>query len=168
VIGVAISIPEPWGGQLRGLRASFGDPLARSIPTHVTLVPPTMIEEIDLAAVEKHLDEVAEKHPVFSIHLRGTGTFRPVSPVVFVAMSEGISNCELLAADVREGPLDQQLRFPYHPHVTVAHDVDDEALDLAFDLLQDFECVFEVEDFHLYMHGDDGLWRPVHSYDLMG
>jgi 2'-5' RNA ligase len=166
-IGVAIAIPEPWGGELRDHRASFGDPLARSIPTHVTLVPPTEID-VDLSVVEDHLDQVAGKHPPFSIHLRGTGTFRPVSPVVFVAVSEGISNCEMLAADARQGPLDQQLRFPYHPHVTVAHDVDADALDRAFDVLKDFECVFDVEAFHLYMHGQDAVWRPVHTYGLAG
>jgi 2'-5' RNA ligase len=133
----------------------------------VTLVPPTEIE-VDLAVVEEHLDQVAGKHPSFAIHLRGTGTFRPVSPVVFVAISEGISYCEMLAADARQGPLDQTLRFPYHPHVTVAHDVDADALDRAFDTLKDFECVFDVESFHLYVHGHDGVWRPVHSYDLAG
>ncbi|WP_341351068.1 hypothetical protein [Nocardioides convexus] len=28
------------------------------------------------------------------MHLRGTATFRPVSPVVFVSLAEGISQCE--------------------------------------------------------------------------
>src|SRR3712207_8607561 len=45
------------------------------------------------------------------------------SDVVFVAVARGIGNCELLADDVRRGPLARSLTFPYHPHVTVAHDV---------------------------------------------
>ena len=40
------------------------------------------------------------------MRLRGTGTFRPVSPVVFVNVAEGISRCELLADAVRRGPLE--------------------------------------------------------------
>ncbi len=38
-IGVAIAVPEPWAGELQRYRASFGDPLAEAIPTHITLVP---------------------------------------------------------------------------------------------------------------------------------
>jgi 2'-5' RNA ligase len=167
-IGVAIPIPEPWGGRLQKLRESFGDPMARSIPTHITLVPPTEVDDGDLEAVEKHLDSVAGRQSSFRIHLRGTGTFRPVSPVVFIAMSQGISSCEVLAEEVRQGPLEQELSFPYHPHVTVAHHLDEPALDHAFESLQDFECVFDVEAFHMYVHGGDGVWRPVQQYTLGG
>ena len=34
---------------------------------------------------------------------------------------------------MRSGPLERELKFPYHPHVTVAHDLPEEALDRAFD-----------------------------------
>jgi len=96
----------------------------------------------------------------------GTATFRPVSPVVFVAVTEGISACELLSEAARNGALRQQLEFPYHPHVTVAHHLDDAALDQAFETLRDFEAAFEVVDFHLYIHGDDGVWRRVRTFRL--
>ncbi len=68
----------------------------------------------------------------FPLRLRATATFRPVSPVVFVSLTEGISSCEILAEAIRQGPLAQDLAFPFHPHVTVAHDLADAALDLAF------------------------------------
>ena len=47
-IGVAIAIPEPYGGELQRVRESYGDPLARSIPTHITLLPPTEVQADDL------------------------------------------------------------------------------------------------------------------------
>jgi 2'-5' RNA ligase len=100
------------------------------------------------------------------VHLRGTGTFRPVSPVVFVAVVEGISQCEQLAGACRRGPLDVDLNFPYHPHVTVAHDLADEALDRAFRELADFECAFTVDEFHLYTHDERRGWRPTHDFAL--
>ncbi len=40
--------------------------------------------------------------------------------------------------------------------MTVAHHLAEEALDHAYETLQDFDCAFEVTDFHLYVHGDDG------------
>ena len=118
-IGVAIAIPEPWASQLQHYRASIGDTTAEKIPTHITLVPPTELD--DRAEVDAHLADVAAGHEGFVVHLRGTGTFRPVSPVVFVTLAEGISQCEQLAADVRRGPLAMELTFPFHPHVTIAH-----------------------------------------------
>ena len=67
--------------------------------------------------------------------LSGTGTFRPVSPVVFVQVSRGIAHCEALERAVRSGPVERTLDFPYHPHVTVAHHLDEAALDRAFESL---------------------------------
>jgi 2'-5' RNA ligase len=167
MIGVAIAIPEPWAADLQAQRASFGDLQASAIPTHITLVPPTDVGD-DLSAVEKHLNEVAAQQSSFRLRLRGTATFRPVSPVVFIVVSEGISACELLAQAARSGPLEQELNFPFHPHVTVAHHLDEAALDHAYETLADFDCSFEVTDFHLYQHGDDGVWRPASTYTLAG
>ncbi|MFC5176042.1 2'-5' RNA ligase family protein [Nocardioides taihuensis] len=165
-IGVAIAIPEPWGGELQRYRASIGDRTGAGIPTHITLVPPAEVADGELEAVEQHLTEVAAGARAFTVHLRGTGTFRPVSPVVFVSVVEGISGCEQLASAVRNGPLAVQLQFPYHPHVTVAHHLDDDALDRAFADLADFECVFAAAEFHLYVHDDESGWRPTREFPL--
>jgi 2'-5' RNA ligase len=162
-IGVAIAIPQPYASELQHYRESFGDLRAKAIPTHVTLVPPTDIGgAVDL--VTSHLADVAKRHTAFHLRMRGTATFRPVSPVVFINVTEGISACELLAEDARQGPLAQELTFPYHPHVTVAHDVDEEALDNAYEVLADYDRAFDVESFQLFIH--DGVWRPVADYRL--
>lgn len=165
-LGVAIAIPEPWGPALQAARGSFGDPLAGLIPPHVTLLGPTVRAIAALGEVEDHLADVAARHEPFTLHLRGTGTFRPVSPVVFVQVAAGIANCERLEADVRSGVLDEPREFNYHPHVTVAHELDDEALDLAFTELEDFEASFEVTSFSLFDHGEDGQWRPAREFRL--
>ncbi len=165
-IGVAVSIPEPWATELQQYRTSVGDSTALMIPTHITLVPPTEIDDGVLSQVEKHLAEVARDIPPFRVHLRGTGTFRPISPVVFVSLVEGISQCEQLAEAVRQGPLRMDLPFPYHPHVTIAHHLPEARLDQAFAELADFDCDFFVEDFHLYVHDETHGWRPTHDLAL--
>src|SRR6478736_700526 len=167
-IGVAVAIPEPWATQLQDYRTSVGDTTASMIPTHVTLVPPTEIDDADLPEVEKHLAEAAAQAASFAVHLRGTGTFRPVSPVVFVTLVEGISQCEQLAKSLRRGPLDVELQYPYHPHVTIAHHLENDALDRAFAELADFECEFEVTGFHLYVHDDTAGWQPTRDFPLQG
>ncbi len=167
-IGIAIEVPEPFATELQDARARFGDPLARAIPPHITVVGPTVVDESVLPAVGEHLEKVVGDIPGFRVHLRGTGTFRPVSPVVFVAVAEGIAECEILEQAVRAGVLDQELRFSYHPHVTVAHEVPDGALDRAFDELAGYEAVFPVDAVWQYEHGDDGVWRPQRRFPLAG
>lgn len=116
--------------------------------------------------VEKHLAEVAAAGEPFRVRLRGTATFRPVSPVVFIAVAEGISACEMLSKSVRTGPLPGDLTYPYHPHVTVAHDLPDNLLDRAFNQLSDYAAQFDVTVFSLYEHGADQVWRPRLSFSL--
>lgn len=164
-IGVAIAIPEPWASQLQDYREAIGDPTAEGVPTHITLIPPLEVED-GVAEIEAHLAQVADQHTGFRVHLRGTGTFRPVSPVVFIGLAEGISQCEQLADDVRGGPLDLDLDFPYHPHVTIAHHLGDEELDRAFDDLAGFECSFDVLDFHLYVHEGERGWQSNRTFPL--
>lgn len=164
-IGVAVSIPEPWASDLQDYRTAVGDTTATMIPTHITLVPPTEVPG-DLVEVEKHLAAAAEQVETFCVHLRGTGTFRPVSPVVFVSLAEGISQFEQLADAVRCGPLRVDLDFPYHPHVTIAHHLDDVTLDRAFRDLAGFECKFDVDDFHLYVHDQARGWQPTREFPL--
>lgn len=165
-IGVAIEVPEPFATELQSARARFGDPLASAIPPHITLLGPTVLASDALDEAHAHLEHVAAAAPPFHLHLRGSATFRPVSPVVFVQVVEGIAECEHLEQAVRSGPLAQELRFNYHPHVTVAHEVGDPDLDRAFDEMATYEARFDVQGFHLYEHGDDGVWRPRRPYLL--
>lgn len=164
-IGVAIAIPEPWATQLQEYRLDIGDPTAQGVPTHITLVPPTEVPG-DLGEIEAHLAAAAGGCGSFRVHLRGTGTFRPISPVVFIGLVEGISQCEELADAVRRGPLAVDLDFPYHPHVTVAHHLADHELDRAFDELAGFECEFDVTEFHLYVHQGKAGWKPTRAFRL--
>ena len=167
-VGVAISVPEPWGSMLQDRRAEYGDPLARAIPTHITLMPPTTVTDGQLGTVEAHLERVAAAGSPFLVRLRGTATFRPVSPVVFIAVVDGIAGCERLERAVRSGVLLRRRRFPYHPHVTVAHDLAPDVLDRAYDELDHVDARFAVDAFTLYLQDDDGVWHPRRQFPLRG
>lgn len=165
-IGIAIEIPEPYAAELSAARLAADDPLAEFIPPHITLLGPTLLDVEQLGEARAHLADVAAAAPPFTVQLRGTATFRPISPVVFVALAQGISECEQLEAGVRSGILDGELRFNYHPHVTIAHEVPDAALDKAFEAMADYSAEFEVDRFYQYEHGDDGVWRPQAAFPL--
>lgn len=166
--GVAIAVPEPHGEQLRARRAAFGDPLAAQVPSHVTLLPPDAVPGDDLACLTGRLRDVAARTAPFEITLRGTGTFRPVSPVVFVAVSRGIAETEILAARLRDAVDPPPADFPFHPHVTVAQHLDDAALDRAYADLADFSCTFAVGEFALYLHDERAGWLPQDRFALSG
>ena len=167
-LGVVVGIPEPWGSQLDQNRLASGDPMAPFIPAHLTLVGPVTVDPSSDAAaeIEDHLVSVAAAHEPFEVRLSGTGTFRPVTQVVYVALAAGFAECERLAADIRSGPLERELAYTYHPHVTVAHDVPDDALDQVYASLATFEARFPVDGFTLYEHGLDGHWYPQRSFAL--
>jgi len=157
--GVTIELPEPYGSELTAWRARLGDPSAAKIPPHITLLPPTEVEGDALEKFTEHLAEVAAAHDPFRVRLSGSGTFRPVSPVVFVALAEGTQGCAAVQADVRSGPVHRPLPFPYHPHVTVAHDLPKPQLDAALVALDGYEAEFEAAGFALFERDDDGYWH---------
>jgi 2'-5' RNA ligase len=166
--GVAFGLPEPYTSELQGWRERLGDPNASGIPPHVTLLPPTNLPESGLEQVEEHLRQVAASEQGFKMHLRGSASFRPVSPVVFVPLVAGIADCERVERKVRSGPLARELKFPYHPHVTVAHDLGEDALDRAFESLKDYEARFDVWGFTLFEQDREGVWRPQRDFPFGG
>ncbi|MCQ4082547.1 2'-5' RNA ligase family protein [Streptomyces sp. RB6PN25] len=164
MIGVSIAVPEPHGSLLQERRAGFGDPAARAIPSHITLLPPTKVAASALPAFREHLDAVAAAWVPFRLRLAGTGTFRPLSPVVYIQLAEGVRDCSELQERVRSGPVRRDLDFPYHPHVTVAHGIAEEAMDRAQRELAGFSACWTVTGFSLYEQGDDGVWRTTGDY----
>lgn len=167
-IGVSLQIPQPYSTWLQSVRARLRDPMAYAVPPHVTLLPPTVVEAKQMDEVTEHLAAVAARTSPFVMSLRGAGTFRPVSPVVFVNVVRGAEQCAAIQGEVRTGLLAQELRFPYHPHVTVAHDLDDGTLDEAMEAVTGFEATYAQGSMRLYEHGDDGVWRTVARLVLSG
>ncbi len=166
MLGVAIAIPQPHAQVLAKWRRHVGDPVADLVYPHVTLLPPTPVPSDSMDAIEQHLTDTAAGHRPFVMHLAGTGTFRPTSPVVFIQVATGVSDCELLEREIRRGPLARELEFPYHPHVTVAQDIAETALDEAYDGLAGFVARFPVERFALFSRAEGGQWTWRTEFEL--
>ena len=115
-IGVAIADPRAVRQRAAAgpgvLRRPAG--AGRSPPTSRCCRPPPCAAD-DLDRVEEHLRTVAEAEQPFDIHLRGTGTFRPVSPVVFVSVALGISDCERVEAAGALRPARPRAAVPLPP-----------------------------------------------------
>jgi len=168
MLGVAIAIPQPHATVLTNWRKRVGDPAAERVWPHVTLLPPTPVDTAAMPAIEQHLTRAAEACHPFVLHLSGTGTFRPTSPVVFVQVFRGVSECVELESLIRQGPLSRTLDFPYHPHVTIAQRVPDGALDEAYNGLSDFVARFPVDHIVLFSRDPDRSWHWRTEFTLGG
>ncbi len=166
IVGVTIELPEPFRSELTGWRERLGDPSAAKIPPHITLLPPTPIADDLLAKFADHLAGVAAAHQPFTVRLAGSGTFRPTSPVVFVVLVEGAPACARVQQDVVSGPVAPQLVFPYHPHVTVAHDLPEPQLDAAYAALSGYAAEFEAVVFDLRLRDGEGYWRAGREFSF--
>jgi 2'-5' RNA ligase len=163
-VGVSIGLPEPFCSELADWRERLGDPSAAKIPPHITLLPPTSLEDDVVDKFESHLAAVAASHPPFQVRLVGSGTFLPVSPVVFVTVAEGAAACGRVAAEVHAGPVKREIHFAYHPHVTVAHDLPAPQLDQAIAALADYSAEFDAASFALFERNEDGYWQTDREF----
>lgn len=153
-IGVVLDLPEPHATVVERWRTRSGDIQTGRIAAHVTLIPPTRVDAEQADSVVAHLDAVAAQTSLFTLNLAGTDSFRPVSQVAFVRVADGAggaAQCMALEESLRSGPLGGPREYPFRPHVTVAHDVDDAALDEVCDGLSDFVARFVVDRFSLYI-----------------
>lgn len=170
VLGVTIAVPDPWASQIRQVRSAAGDPLARTIVPHITLVPPVLVANDDVAALLGHVRSVARRGAPFVVEVAGAQTFRPVSPVVYLEVTRGAQALGDLHDDLRRagGPLAGPLRFPFHPHVTLAHDVDDDALNQAASAGDAIRGTFLAQRISVHRLADDGSWVQLDAPELVG
>ncbi|GGJ92665.1 phosphoesterase [Pilimelia anulata] len=169
LVGVVVNVPPPRGDILHEHRVRAGDPLAGEVPPHLTLLPPARLPGERLPGLEEHLGAVAARTAPYELRLRGTGSFRPVSDVVFVRVVGGFAESVALAAELAAfAGLAPESGYPFHPHVTVAHNVPGDVLDGVEAALADFTAEFSVTGFRLYLGDGGGRWRPRRAFGLAG
>ncbi|MCS4485205.1 2'-5' RNA ligase family protein [Gleimia sp. 6138-11-ORH1] len=166
LIGVVIAVPEPWMSLLTEARVHLGDDHGINTPAHITLLPPTAVRKADRERLFEHLQTVAQRTSPFKISLRGTGSFRPVSPVVFFNISEGAGQLTDLEARIRAGITDQARRFAYHPHVTLVHGVSEELMDRAEELGKNFYADWICAGFRLDKVSPDGVYQSLALFNF--
>ena len=164
-IGIALAVPEPWASQVLEWRRGYGDRYADRMPTHLTILPPTRVDLLDLPAVHDGLRTAARAITPFTVRLAGTGTFRPESPVVFLDVAEGGESCGALEEQVRaQLPMARPRQHPYRPHVTIAMEVPDVVLDAAAAAHADVEITWQALEVTLYFRDSSGYWH--HDRDV--
>ncbi|PQZ91656.1 2'-5' RNA ligase [Arthrobacter sp. MYb227] len=162
-LGVVIEIPSPLRERLRDWRLRYGGADASIIDPHITLVSGSTSVWDQAAA---HVRRIARRSKAFTIRLQGTGTFRPVTDVVYLNVTTGADACTELHDALLTGPLGHDLSFGYHPHLTIAHDVADSLLDAAQKDLSHESMDFDVTSIGLFGIDEAGRWSLREELDL--
>jgi 2'-5' RNA ligase len=159
-------VPSPLRERLLQVRRACGDPQAEAFPPHITVIPPTAVSRSALPAMLDRIETRIGQCGPFNVRLRGAGTFRPVTPVVFAKLVEGAGACAALESQVREAIGHPEGRFPYEPHVTVAQDATDAVLDQAENAIGDLDEGFAVDALEVCLLQPDAVWQPLRRFPL--
>lgn len=163
-LGVVLLVPQPLALQIEGLRQALGDGGLGRIPPHVTLVPPTNVNERDLPKAFSVVRGVAATVPPLKVRLGPVASFAPVNPVAYLQVGGDVSTLEALArlrAGCLDGPLARNPQLEFVPHVTVADDLGDERLGAAVTALADFSMEVTFDRVHVLAESPGRLWQQV-------
>lgn len=118
-------IPEPLAGFLDRLRQEL-------VPTcflraHVTILPPRPVSS-PVEAAWKVIRTQASRFGPFEVQMADVQVF-PVSDVIYVNISAGSEQLRQLHAAMNVEGLGMRDAFDYHPHVTLAQDMQPDEVD---------------------------------------
>ena len=126
-------LPEPLGGFLDRLRTD----LVREChaKAHVTVLPPRPI----ISSAEEAWQELKvglQDFQPFRVELGDIEIF-PVTQVIYLSVQQGFAELERMHYTVNAGRVEFEEPFHYHPHITVAHEIEPELVPSAADIAAD-------------------------------
>jgi 2'-5' RNA ligase len=123
-------IDDPLAAFLDGLRREL-DPtyIARA---HLTVLPPRPLAGSYQEAWQSITHRLHDFAPI-AVELNGVDVF-PVSQAIYLSLSAGAQELERMHRALNTGILQFDEPFTYHPHVTLAQDLDPSAVHSSFEL----------------------------------
>jgi 2'-5' RNA ligase len=91
---------------------------------HVTVLPPRPLTAEIKDTIEKLAEEIRQ-FPPFEARLGDIDVF-PDSSVIYVSLVRGEPELHALHENLNAGQLEYDGPFPYHPHITIAQDIEPE------------------------------------------
>ena len=167
-IGVAISIPPPWAPILDAARAGVRRPAGRVHPGARDAARPDRDRPRPRSTRSRRISPRSPRRTApFAVHLRGTGTFRPVTEVVFVAVAAGHQRVRAARRRGPAGSADPGAALPVPPaRDHRARRADRRARPGLRRARRLRGAVRRSTTSRFYVHGADGRWRPLRDFPL--
>lgn len=161
-------LPEPLAGFLDRLRTELvAQCRARA---HVTVLPPRPILSPSDDAWREAVDRLHDFEP-FRVELGRVEVF-PVTQVLYLSVIAGHTDLKALHQALNKGRLGFDEPFPYHPHVTLAQDLEPHQVAAAFDLAaarwREFahSRAFTVDRLTFVQNTLENRWTDLHGCAL--
>jgi 2'-5' RNA ligase len=161
-------LPDPLAGFLDRLRAELV-PGCHS-KAHVTLLPPRPLmcpSEAAWSEIERKLRDV----PPFRVELAEIEVF-PVTQVIYISVNAGNAELRQLHRILNVGSCAFEEPFDYHPHVTLAQDLEPdqlpEAIETARKRWREFPGArsFSVEKLAFVQNSIENRWTDLSTHPL--
>lgn len=165
-VGVVLLVPPPWRDEIDALRRALGDETLGRIPGHLTLVPPVNVREDEMDRAQDLLRWAGEAVRPFTLALGPPTTFLPVNPVLYLGIGGDVAAVDKVRDMVFKPPLERSLTWPFHPHVTLLDNGDEDRIAAAVTALADVCMEVTFSSVHLLeetRREDDGarVWGPI-------
>ena len=161
-------VPEPLAGFIERLRQEI-EPgcTARS---HITFLPPRPLD-ISVEQIRSQLEAGLRDQPAFKVELQEVRVF-PVSQAIHLSVGAGWDEAVKIHEVLHRGHLSCMEFFEYHPHVTLAQDLDPgnvaAAVDLARRRWQEYSGPrdFLVDHVTLVQNTVESRWTNLGEFPL--
>jgi 2'-5' RNA ligase len=117
---LVVYVPQPLAGFIERLRQEIQP--GCTARTHLTLLPPRLLE-IPLDQIASQLEAGLRNQSTFRVELCDVLVF-PVSQAVHLSLGAGWAEANHIHETLNRGDLYHRELFEYHPHVTLAQDLD--------------------------------------------
>ena len=160
-------VPQPLGGFIQGVRQEIQS--GCTTRSHLTFLPPRLLT-IPLEQIRRQLEEGLRNQNAFRVELSKVQVF-PVSNAIHLTLSAGSVETIKIHELLHRNGLTCKETFEYHPHVTLAQDVDPRnvpsAVDLAKSRWQEYSGSreFLVDHVTLVQHKPEG-WITLAEFAL--
>lgn len=163
-LGAVLLLPRSIANEVDGLRRALGVSPIERVPPHITLVPPINVPEDEVDGALALVRGVAARQPTrLHITIGPIATFYPVTPVVFLSVNgPGVDAIRSMRDALDDGPLAQELKHPYVPHVTLSDDATDDEIRGALASLTHYVEPIALDGITVLEQDDgDKMWRPI-------
>ena len=163
----ALLVPEPFAGEIDGLRRAMGESLER-VPPHITIVPPVNVHAEKVDEAFAILRRAAANIAPITVTLGPATTFHPVNPVVYLDVTgRDVHAIHELRDAVSVSVLGRELDHLFVPHCTIVESTTPERIDAALVALADYRVEVTFESVHL-LREDQRIWSPIAEVLFVG
>ena len=126
---LVVYVPQPLAGFIERLRQEIQP--GCTLRSHLTFLPPRPLE-IPLNEICSQVEAGLQNQSAFRVRLLDVQIF-PVSYAVHLSLGAGWNEADQIHQSLNRGDLYRKELFEYHPHVTLAQDLDPANLDSVKD-----------------------------------